>query len=361
MKTDIWNILFTIAAAQGYFVATVLFTKKENRVPNRWLGVFVLLLALTLTEWLLWWTGWIQQVPGLMAISVAFPALYGPILLLFYQNSFQQNTKHRWLHFLPAVCIVLILLPFYLRFVYRVPWLIQGSSMILRHPLFPILLFSQMIGYGVWIWAQFNAKLKGELLRWHRIILGAYVGIILTYVVYRLIPTLELQMPVWKYLIALSLTGFIYLIAWLGYAQPQLLSGIPLSEALKLPKYRKSSLSATASSQLFVQITQLMETESLYQSSELDLETLSRKLQQTRHHVSQAINTHTGSNFADFINAYRIKAAQQLLATSTKQEKNVIEIAYEVGFNSKKAFNLAFKKESGMTPTEYRQLQQKKG
>ncbi|MFN7118722.1 MAG: helix-turn-helix domain-containing protein [Saprospiraceae bacterium] len=363
MNINFWIILFTIAAAQGYFVATVLFVKKENRVPNRLLGAFLLLLAITLSEWLLWWTGLIRQVPGLMAVSVAFPLLYGPFLLLFYQATFQKITSNWGLHFIPALLLVLLMTPFYLRFVYPQPTVIQSVTRILQHPLFPITVFSLMSFYGIWMARRFRPFLQGnsELQRWHRLILLAYLGIILAYIFYRLLPTLELQAPVWKYLIALSLTGFIYLIAWLGYVQPQVLAGVRLQEALQPKKYRKSSLSALESQQLFQQITRLIESESLYANGELDLETLSQKLKKSRHHISQAINEQTGGNFADFINRYRIQAAQDLLANRSKREKNVIEVAYEVGFNSKKAFNLAFKKITGMTPTEYRQVQEKRG
>ncbi|MBK7869305.1 MAG: AraC family transcriptional regulator [Saprospiraceae bacterium] len=364
MPINAWIILFTIAAAQGYFLVAVLFSKKENRIPNRLLALFLMCMSLTLTEWLLHWTKLIQQVPGFVAVSVSLPLAYGPILFLFYQTTFQtkQLPKRWWLHFMPMALMIIILLPIYLRFVYRVPALVQSTFTVLRHPLFPIIMFSLMSFYCIWIAMRFRSFLIGnnELQRWHRLILGAYIGVVLTYILYRLLPNLEIQAPVWKYIIALALTIFIYLIAWLGYAQHQVLQGMPLAKALQPQKYRKSSLSESESKQLFQQITYLMENEKLYIDSELNLDVLSQKLNKTRHHISQVINEQSDRNFADFINGYRIKAAQELLASSSKKEKNVIEIAYEVGFNTKKAFNLAFKKMTSMTPTEFRQSQEKK-
>jgi len=37
-------------------------------------------------------------------------------------------------------------------------------------------------------------------------------------------------------------------------------------------------------------------------------------------------------------------------------KKTVLEILYETGFNSKSVFNTAFKKHTGMTPTQFKKL-----
>lgn len=52
----------------------------------------------------------------------------------------------------------------------------------------------------------------------------------------------------------------------------------------------------------------------------------------------------------DFIRTIRMKHAVQLL---TNSDKNISEIAYEVGFSSPKYFRLCFKEQFGLTPSEY--------
>ena len=59
-------------------------------------------------------------------------------------------------------------------------------------------------------------------------------------------------------------------------------------------------------------------------------------------------------HFFDFINEYRIKEAMKILKDPTKKEFTVLEILYEVGFNSKSAFNTTFKKNTCDTPTQFK-------
>ena len=59
-------------------------------------------------------------------------------------------------------------------------------------------------------------------------------------------------------------------------------------------------------------------------------------------------------NFFDFINQFRIDEARSILKNPEKKQFTVLEILYEVGFNSKSSFNTAFKKHTGLTPTQYR-------
>ena len=70
--------------------------------------------------------------------------------------------------------------------------------------------------------------------------------------------------------------------------------------------------------------------------------------------LSVLINHNLNQHFFDFINNYRVKKAMQILSNPEKSKLTILEILYEVGFNSKSTFNAAFKKYTHLTPTQYR-------
>jgi AraC-like DNA-binding protein len=70
--------------------------------------------------------------------------------------------------------------------------------------------------------------------------------------------------------------------------------------------------------------------------------------------LSILINHHLDQHFFDFVNEYRIKKAMTILKDPTKKEYTVLEILYEVGFNSKSSFHTSFKKYTNQTPTAFR-------
>jgi YesN/AraC family two-component response regulator len=70
--------------------------------------------------------------------------------------------------------------------------------------------------------------------------------------------------------------------------------------------------------------------------------------------LSLLINHKLEQHFYDFVNSYRIENAMDILQDATKSKVTILEILYEVGFNSKSSFNTTFKKHTGITPTAYR-------
>ena len=86
----------------------------------------------------------------------------------------------------------------------------------------------------------------------------------------------------------------------------------------------------------------------------LTIRSLSEDIKMNSRELSVLINQNLNQHFFDFINEYRIKEAMNILKNPTKKEVTVLEILYEVGFNSKSSFNTAFKKYTGFTPTQFR-------
>jgi AraC-like DNA-binding protein len=66
------------------------------------------------------------------------------------------------------------------------------------------------------------------------------------------------------------------------------------------------------------------------------------------------LNEHFHKNFSDYINSLRIEEAKKILQDPANN-KTILEILYETGFNSKASFNAYFKKETGLTPTEFKE------
>jgi AraC-like DNA-binding protein len=101
-------------------------------------------------------------------------------------------------------------------------------------------------------------------------------------------------------------------------------------------------------------LTQWMDREKPYLTAVLTLEKLAAQLQLPPRTLSNIINRQFKCNFFEFINSYRIEAAKNILADVQQGDKNMLEVMYEVGFNSKATFNTLFKKKVGMTPSEFR-------
>ena len=59
-----------------------------------------------------------------------------------------------------------------------------------------------------------------------------------------------------------------------------------------------------------------------------------------------------GMSPSDFLRSVRMQRARQLIA---KSRMTFSEIAYNVGFTDPKYFSKCFKKDTGMTPSEYRE------
>jgi AraC-like DNA-binding protein len=66
------------------------------------------------------------------------------------------------------------------------------------------------------------------------------------------------------------------------------------------------------------------------------------------------INDLTGKNFFEFINHYRIEEAKRMLTNPKDKKITVLEVMYQSGFNSKSSFNTLFKKQTGLTPVEFK-------
>ena len=101
-------------------------------------------------------------------------------------------------------------------------------------------------------------------------------------------------------------------------------------------------------------LEQYMIDEEPFLDSGLTMAELAEQLNMSSKALSIFINHKLGKHFFDFVNEFRIRKAQELLENTGNSDMTVLEILYQVGFNSKSSFNTLFRKHTGLTPTEYR-------
>jgi AraC-like DNA-binding protein len=167
--------------------------------------------------------------------------------------------------------------------------------------------------------------------------------------------------------IAFCLSTYILLITALrrsmlfnrGAMLPELTAGLPLLDQEefidKQCMLQACGLNEESFKEYFTKIKSAIEDQHLYRKSRLRLRDLAEVTNTPEYLTSQVVNTGFGMSFFDTINKYRVEEAKLLLKSNHKADKQIIEVAYEVGFNSKSAFNNAFKKFTGQTPTLFRE------
>ncbi|GBF51600.1 response regulator [Leptospira ryugenii] len=131
-------------------------------------------------------------------------------------------------------------------------------------------------------------------------------------------------------------------------AQPNLFSEI-------LPglrqSYQTSRILNLDLDELHTKIQRLMVEEKVYQEENLNLANFAERLRIKDYQLSEYINAYLGMNFNRFLNEYRIEEVCKKIEEQPKV--NLLHLAYQVGFNSKANFNIAFKSVKKMTPSEY--------
>lgn len=141
--------------------------------------------------------------------------------------------------------------------------------------------------------------------------------------------------------------------------QPQLFSGIeqnntPISKYIKKETKIITSEITSENNQKIKLLEQFMTEKEPFLDPDLTIQKLALQIDFSQKELSTLINHHIGKHFFDFINEYRVLKAMSILKNQSQKDITVLEILYQVGFNSKSSFNTAFKKHSPLTPIEYR-------
>lgn len=101
------------------------------------------------------------------------------------------------------------------------------------------------------------------------------------------------------------------------------------------------------------QLLQLLKEEKLYRDSGLTIAKLANHLNWPINSLSNVVNESLNTNFNDLINYHRVEAFKKRVRESESKKYSIVGLGQEVGFRSKASFYRAFKKETGITPSQF--------
>ena len=113
-------------------------------------------------------------------------------------------------------------------------------------------------------------------------------------------------------------------------------------------------LDTEKSKKIYTRLCELIENERLYTNPNFTREELVERLQTNRTYLSQIIKNHTGKNYSQLLNSYRIKEAIQILSDPGKKDYSLKKLSEELGFVSSNTFSKVFQQTVGMSPSNFR-------
>jgi two-component system, response regulator YesN len=84
---------------------------------------------------------------------------------------------------------------------------------------------------------------------------------------------------------------------------------------------------------------------------DINLQDIADRFFLNRDYISRKFKQEFNETITDYLTKIRIEKAKELLGNPTKK---IYEIAYQVGYQNEKYFSKVFKKQTGVTPNEYR-------
>ena len=297
-------------------------------------------------------------------------ALDGPLLYLYVlsiiRSDFNLCSSHRW-HLLPLVVYFLFLIfAFYSQthmqkvalidlYQFDLDWqFVTMDTLIKSSRLAYFIMSIYLINKYRQQLKDYQSSIENIDLTWLKILvlgfaLVSLVGVLLSISkVVNLFYTVDISLQIF-----LGLTTYyanLFLVCFLLF-----FSAANISSVKKVKDQSKTSYANYQADDEYVsRILKFMDDEKPYLKSNITLDALSELIDVPARELTAVLNGHFKMNFYEFINNYRIKEAKEILAADSNQQKTISDIFLAVGFNSKSVFNTFFKKNVGLTPSEFR-------
>ncbi len=360
----ILNLLLFGSSFTVIIIALGFFTEKKDRSETIVVLALCVLWAINALFWMSEEYSYYTFFPALLYVNQPFEFFLGPLLYLRLKALLEGRIKFdriSALLFVPGVLAVLYFIPFFLQSP-EAKLASVGFANVQNEFLRAIYL---VILYGAAPWAVLCVFLS--IVRGRRLLSRKGIGLIMQRKAFVACNLIFIGAIIVLYIANITkqkelLVGALFLINCLIIMLYYFIKLYPdfflaiLKDTSEM-KYKRSMVRGIDTEAVVERVRELMELERLYLDETLSLRTLSKALSITPHQLSEILNTRLNTSFRSLVNACRINAAKQLMLED--DTIRILRVAYQCGFNSKNAFNNAFLKQEGMTPTEFKERQKK--
>jgi len=369
------SIVTIISLFISLFLAFFLITAKtEHKISNTLFALFLVINAIDLSEPL--FNMMVDGPSNLGMFRSTFAFLQTPVFYLYVvsvcYSDFKLKRQHL-LHLLPFFIINLILLPrFYSVDIASKISFIQNRQSRVEFQLIHILIHVQIASYISAVFMVLRKSKKLYLENYAGKQINSYNWLFQFTLVLTIIYLVALLKNILKFSdyphlsdaikIGLQLSQ-LFIICWYLFKalnNPGLFRNIDtklklVEEIVSEEKNKEQAVKDEgAYKEELLKLKQFMTDEKPFLNPSLTIQDISKQIGIPVRDLSLLINHQLGQHFYDFVNTYRIESAMEILRDTNRSELTILEILYEVGFNSKSSFNTAFKKHANCTPTFYR-------
>lgn len=203
---------------------------------------------------------------------------------------------------------------------------------------------------------NFYSKLDDKSFNWLKIPIIIYGGFYIFWNILTEIDRFVFDRELRKYYFLPTFTVIAIVSCWLGfkgYVRKEDFYFKESDDEDKAKKQLQKNLNFDKDTNFIKKLDTLMMSEKPYLNPELNLSKLSELLNMKPKLVSQKINQNYSKNFYDLINSYRVDEFKKQVKHSNLEKLSLLGIAFDCGFNSKSTFNLVFKKNTQLTPSQF--------
>lgn len=348
MNINIFNILIISGVVHGLIFSTIILLSKKYRSKSNMYLAFVVLF-LSLNNLYYWFIDTLLsfEIDCYECYYIPFKLLVLPFFLYFIISFLGvRKYKHLNLVFIPFVIFTLLK-------IVDTPLYYHEEYFSALYSILIIVVCYNLINKYNKNFQHYNSKKLPINTKWLKqlLSLGLVVCLIwLAVVLYNQVNNFDLYTNYNRYFLWLSISFIVYWIGYLGVYHKEIFQQrITIRESLKID----SNLREPNNSKI-TEIKRAITERKLFLNPKINLEIISEEFDINMNYLSSLFNENSKVSFSSFLNSLRIEYSKKLLLNNNYSSYTVVSIGLESGFNSKSAFYNAFKKETGITPTEFR-------